>query len=134
MNNVRAFELTVDGVTYKVFVLFPSLVNDFEIREGDNAGYAQSGREIRDIIGTAYSYTMEVEPNPLFPEDYDKLFDVLSAPVESHRVSLPYGQGELEFDAAISSGQRSYHGRTGGYKRWKGMEVAFRPIAPQRTE
>lgn len=132
--SISAYELTVDGRTYKVRVVFPTMDNEFEIVEGNNAGRAQNGREIRDIIGTAYSYTMEVEPNPLFPEDYDALFDVLSAPVESHRVSLPYGQGELEFDAAISGGKRTWHGCTAGFQRWKGMEVAFRPISPQRTE
>lgn len=134
MNNVRAYELTVDGLTYRVRVLFPTLKNSFEIREGDNAGFAQNGREIRDIIGTAYSYLMEVEPNPLFPEDYDALFDVLSAPVPSHRVAFPYGQTVLEFDAAISYGERTWHGFTAGYNRWKGMEITFRPIGPQRTE
>lgn len=134
MNNVRAYELTVDGLTYRVRVLFPTLENSFEIREGENAGYAQNGREIRDIIGTAYSYSMEVEPNPLFPEDYDALFDVLSAPVPSHRVSLPYGQSTIEFDAAVSDGRRLWHGRSAGFQRWKGMEISFRPITPQRAE
>ena len=132
--SITAYELSVDGVVYKVHVIFPSMVNSFEIREGSNAGYAQNGREIRDIIGTAYSYKMEVEPNPIFPEDYDALFDVLSSPVPSHRVSLPYGQSNIEFDAAISSGQRTWHGRTAGFQRWKGMEISFRPIVPQRAE
>lgn len=134
MNGISAYELTVDGVTYKVRVRFGTLDNEFEIREGDNAGYAQNGREIRDIIGTAYSYSMEVEPNPLFPQDYDALFHVLSAPVPSHRVALPYGQDTMEFDAAISDGRRTWYGRTAGFERWKGMEIHFRPIAPQRTE
>ena len=132
--SISAYELTVDSKIYKVRVTFPSMVNRFEIREGENAGFAQNGREIRDIIGTAYSYSMEVEPNPLFPEDFDALYDVLSAPVPSHRVALPYGQTVLEFDAAISDGERTWHGYTAGYNRWKGMEVSFRPIVPQRTE
>lgn len=126
--------LNIDGKDYKVFVKFPTIVNSFEIREGDNSAFAQNGREIRDIIGTAYNYEMEIEPNEVFPEDYDELFDALSAPVASHRVSLPFGQSTLEFDAAISEGERTYHGKSGGFHRWKGLKVKFRPINLQRTE
>lgn len=132
--SISAYELTVDGRTYKVRVVFPTMDNEFEIVEGPLATKAQSGRQIRDILGTAYSYSMLVEPNPLFPLDFDDLYHALSAPVESHRVSLPYGQGELEFDAAIRGGKRTWHGKTAGYNRWKSMEVTFKPIKPQRTE
>lgn len=126
--------LTIDGKEYKVHVIRPSLKNSFTIMEGDNAGIAQSGREIRDIIGTAYSYQLEVEPNPLYPEDFDALFEALSAPVESHLVSLPYGQSSLEFYAAVSEGERTWYGKSLGFERWKHMSISFRPIAPQRTE
>lgn len=125
--------LRIDNVEYKVHIIYPTLVNSFEIREGDNSGTAQNGREIRDIIGTAYSYEMDVEPNPLFPADFDALYHTLSSPVASHSVSLPYGQETLDFDAAITEGERTYRGESGGFKRWSGLRIKFRPITPQRT-
>lgn len=125
--------LIIDNKTYRVNVVYPTLINSFEIREGDNNGYSQNGREIRDIIGTAYSYEMEIQPNSLFPEDFDALFEVLSAPVESHSVTLPYGQSTLSFDFAISSGERTWYGQSGGIERWKNLKVSFRPISPQRS-
>lgn len=125
--------LKIDNVEYKVHVIFPTLVNSFEIREGDNSGYSQNGREIRDILGTAYSYEMDVEPNPLFPADFDALFNALSAPVPSHSVTLPFGQDTLQFDAAITEGERTYRGESAGFHRWSGLRIKFRPITPQRT-
>lgn len=126
--------LTIDNTEYRVHVVYPSLVNSFEIREGDNAGAAQNGREIRDIIGTAYSYEMQIEPNPLFPADFDALFEALSAPVTSHKIKLPYGQGLTEFEMAVSEGERTWYGKSAGYERWRGMKIKFRPIKPQRTD
>lgn len=131
---INAYGLSVDGTRYRVHVIYPSLVNSFEIVEGPYSGTAQSGRQIRDIIGTAYPYELRCEPDARYPEDFDALFEVLSAPVESHRVVLPYGQGTIEFDAAISSGSRTWHGKVAGYERWKDMSVEFIPLAPQRTE
>lgn len=126
--------LKVDGIEYKVHVVYPTMVNGFEIREGGNAGTAQNGREIRDIIGTAYTYEMQIEPNPLFPTDFDALFHALSAPVPSHSVALPYGQDTLEFEAAVSEGERTWYGKSNGVQRWRGLKVKFRPITPQRYD
>lgn len=129
----QAYGLNIDGREYRVHVIFPSLVNSFELREGSNTGVSQSGRQIRDIIGTAYSYELQAEPDARFPEDFDALFDVLSAPVESHRVVLPYGQSTIEFDAAIVSGKRTWYGKAANLQRWKDMSIQFEPIAIQRT-
>lgn len=129
----KASSLTIDGKEYRVYVIYPSLVNSFEIREGDNSGTAQSGQEIRDIIGTAYIYDLQIEPNPKYPEDFDAVFDVLSAPVASHLVSMPYGQGSIEFRAAISSGSRTWYGKEAGYQRWKNMSINYRPLSLQRV-
>ena len=124
--------LKIDGKEYKVFAVFPTIKNSFSIKEGGNAGTAQNGREIRDILGTAYSYSMDISPNPNFPEDFDELFHVLSAPVNSHVVEMPYGQGTITFAAAISEGERTYRGKSGGFERWAEMSVTFRPLTPQR--
>lgn len=124
--------LKIDGKNYRVHVLCPSLELSFSIAEGPNKATAQSGKEIRDVIATGYSYTMEVEPDISYPQDFDALFDAVSAPVDSHAVELPYGQSTLAFDAAISSGSIVWHGKQAGKQRWKGLSLSFRPIKPQR--
>lgn len=124
--------LSIDGKEYRVNVIRPSLVNSFEILEGKNSGTALDFRKIRDIGGTNYIYEMRIEPNHQYPEDFDDLFHILSAPTESHRVSLPYGQDTIEFDAAISSGRRILYGKQGGKQRWRNMEIEFIPLEPQR--
>lgn len=122
----------IDGIEYKVNVIKPSRELSFEITEGKNTGMSLAFREIRDIGGTKYNYTMRVEPLRDFPEDFDALFWALSAPVDSHRVEMPFAQTTLEFDAAIRSGRIIDGDVSGGFRRWYGMEITFEAIEPQR--
>ena len=124
--------ITVDNVYYNVRVRFGTLQRSFEVAEGQNTGTALTLRMIRDIIGTRYTYQMEVEPAPGALADYDAFYEIISAPVTSHEITVPYGQSTMTFEAAIESGTDTYQGRMGG-ERWGGLTVQFHPITPQRT-
>ena len=124
--------IRIDGVAYRVRIQFGTLEQSFDIVEGSNSGTSIKKRQIRDILGTAYSYTMKVERNPLYPDDFDNFYDAISAPVDSHIVEMPYGQDMLDFEAAIISGKMTYSGIRAGRKYWTGLEVSFTPVEPQR--
>lgn len=125
--------VVVDGVEYRVRVVYESLSRSFSIVEGPNGGTAITARTIRDIIGTKYAYEMNIEPDPRYPEDYDAFYDAISAPVESHMVEMPYGNGVMKFEAMIVSGEDTYAGILVNRNAWKGLRVQFKPILPQRT-
>ena len=125
--------IVVDGVEYRVRVVYESLSRSFSIVEGPNGGTAITARTIRDIIGTKYDYEMRVEPDLRYPEDYDAFYEVISAPVESHMVEMPYGSGVMKFEAMIVSGEDTYAGILINRNAWKGLRVQFKPILPQRT-
>lgn len=125
-------KITVDGVQYDVGLVFDSLSRSFEIMDGINAGTAINGKSIRDIIGTRYSYQLQIEPMPQSRADYDALYEVLSAPTARHSVSFPYGQTTISFDCQIISGTDTYHGIRRGQQAWQGLTIDFIPIEPQR--
>lgn len=125
--------IIMDGITYRVMIVYDSLARSFELREGPNAGEMLSGRYERDLLGTRYGCQMAVEPDPEHPEDYDAFFDAVSAPVETHRIKMPYGQGFLEYDAMISSGGDNWRGRLAGKNRYSGLVVNYVSIEPQRV-
>lgn len=125
--------ITLDGVVYRVRVVYGSMTRGFSIVEGPNGGTSITARTIRDIKGTAYPYEMQVEPDPRYREDYDAFFEAISAPVESHVVELPYGGGSMKCEMMVLSGSDSYAGKRGGRNAWKGLKVQFQPITPQRT-
>lgn len=124
--------ITMDGTVYRLFVRFDTMSRSFRLADGDNAGDMLSGYHKRDLIGTFYDYAMDVEPDPAAPEDYDAFFEAISAPVDSHSLILPYGQGTITFDAMITSGDDMYRGRIARRNRWGGLKVRFTAQRPQR--
>lgn len=124
--------LRVDNVSYRVRIVYNSLVREWNLIEGPNAGDMLSGRHERDLVGTKYTYSMEIEPDPRYQTDYDALVDALSAPVASHTVTVPNGQGTLTYDAMIQSGSDTYRGQLAGQRRWGGLTVTFKAISINR--
>lgn len=129
----NATGITIDGNYYHVGIKYPELKRSFEIKEGSNSGEAITGRKIRDIKGTFYSYEMTIFSLPGKQSDYDELYEVLSAPVDSHVVILPYGQGTIMFEAAIEEGEDVDKGFEGGVHIWDELSIKFTPMEPQEV-
>lgn len=124
--------ITVDGVDYHVRLPYSSLQRSFSLIEGQSAGTMQDLSTTRDVIATRYSYSLQIQPDPAYRSEYDSLFEVLSAPVDSHEVTMPYGQTTITFVAGVQSGSDTFGGVIGGENAWSGMSITFTPIAPQR--
>ena len=124
--------VTMDGHNYRVRVKAGGLRRGFRLEESELSDTVKSGDAFRDIIGTYYDYTMEVEPDPAHPEDYDQFYEAISAPVPSHTLTVPYGQETLTYEAMVSSGEDRPRDRLGGVPRWTGLEVRFQAKKPQR--
>lgn len=126
--------IVMDGITYRVRTVYNTMERSFQLTEGPNAGNMLSTRRERDLLGTAYSYELQIEADPAYPEEYDGFYEAISAPVDSHTLTLPYGQGTITFEAMIQSGTDVYKGIMGGKKRWGNLTVVYTPIEVQRTE
>ena len=124
--------VTMDGIQYHVRVKIGTIGRSFRIGEGDNSSIMLSGLYDRDILGTYYDYEMEVEPDPFHPEDYDRFYEAISAPVQSHEITLPYGQSSITYDAMVSSGEDTMRDKIAGVQRWTRLKVQFSAARPQR--
>lgn len=125
---------TVDGVSYNVRVPGGGIKRSGQVLDGPNAGRSQgNGIMIRDIIGTFYNYTISIETDDTTPEEYDSLYQVLSAPVDYHLLVVPYGQTTMEFKAYVSSAEDTLDTMNDGVNKWSGLTVKFIATAPQRT-
>ena len=124
--------ITMDGVAYRLGTVYLSRRRTFTLIEGKNRGDSLAERRIRDLRGTGYSYSMRIEPDPAHQEDYDAFFEAISAPVDCHTITLPYGQGTITYEAAISDGSDIDKGIIGGLRRYTGLTVNFAYMQPQR--
>lgn len=123
--------LTLDGVAYPNLHV-ASLKRSFSVLDGDNAGRVMTGAMVRDIIGTYYNYSMEIDPVGTAPEEYDSFYESISAPVDSHTLIVPYAQGTLEFEAYISNGEDQLLGMY-SVNEWGNLTLNFIAMKPKRT-
>lgn len=124
--------IVMDGVRYQVRLVYETMVRSFSLVSGDNDGYMLSGRHERDLLGTRYSYQMGIEPDPAHPEDYDAFYEAVTAPKDSHEITMPYGQSTITVQAEVYSGEDTWRGKLGGKNRWTGLSINFTPIHLQR--
>lgn len=103
-----------------------------QILDGQNAGRVLSGNMIRDIIGTYYNYSISIETQQLNVDEYDELYEAVTAPVDYHTLRVPYGQGTLTFRAYITNVDDVLETMADGVNRWGQLTLSFIAMAPQR--
>lgn len=125
------FVFTIDGKEYRNIHVI-SLKRSFAVLDGENAGRVMDGAMQRDVIGTYYNYALEIDPCDSDPEEYDSFYETISAPVDSHAVSFPYGRSVLSFDAYVANGEDELFDIFKGVNRWDNLSINFVAMAPQR--
>ncbi len=120
---------TIDGVELRVNVV--KLERGFSVTDTENSGRLQNFRMHREVAGTFYNYTLEIEPYPEYIDDYDTFYEIISAPEESHRMTFPYAQSTLTFEAYVTQGKDTLK-RINKKNLWKGLSVYFVAMEPQR--
>lgn len=128
---MKNYVLTVDGVEYRSIHVV-RLKRSFAVMDGENAGRTMDAAMQRDVLGTFYNYSLEIDPVECSPEEYDALYEALSAPVDSHTVTFPYGRDVLTFEAYVSNGEDELFDASSGVNRWDNLTINFIAMSPQR--
>lgn len=101
--------LKIDGEEWSGKIILESLAENFEIIFDGDEVYTQSNRLYSgEPVGTRYSHSVQARRNPLIENaEWDRFYNLLSAPVESHTVEVPHGRGTLTYEAKIRTGTRA---------------------------
>ena len=122
--------VTIDGTSFDVGVEY--IKRQARIEDGPNAGNSKRGDWIRDVYGTFYDYILAFDTSSgLSREDYDTLYDTLTAPVEFHTLVVPYGQSTLSFEAGITGAEDNVILMDDGTV-WGNLSITFRAKSPKR--
>ena len=124
---------TIDGVDLRLWVT--GLKRSFAVTDSEHSGRLKNFEMYRDVIGTFYNYTLTVEPDDKYREDYDTFYRIITAPTGFHTVVFPYEQETLEFKAYVTSGDDDCKIDINGDTqviRWSGLSVQFIAQEPQR--
>lgn len=121
--------ITIDNNTYSVGII---KITRKATQKIENLGTTLDLRKHYDIKGTYYDYEVELATSRLNVTDYDNLYEVLTAPQESHTVTLPYGQSTLTFEARVSVANDSIVQSFTSLKKWGTLKVTFEALTPQK--
>ena len=124
--------LSLDGKEYPNLHVV-SLKRSFAVLDGDNAGRVMTGAMTRDIIGTYYNYSMEIDPVSSDLTEYDEFYEAISAPVDSHVLTVPYAQTTITFDAYVANGEDELVSKYGSRNDWQNLAINFVAMKPKRT-
>ena len=126
--------LSVDGVSYDANCIFEDVEQDFNILSDSDSGRTQDGTMYINVIGTYYGYKLTIKRKASASvASWDALWDVLSAPVSFHTITVPHNQGEISFDAYIASGTRKLERQWHGVNYWGDIEIQFTARVPNLT-
>ncbi len=126
-----SYPITLDGITYP-HIHVTQIKRNFSVLDGENAGRVMTGTMVRDVKGTFYNYSFEVDSDEAAPEEYDDFYEVISSPEDSHAIVVPYAQSTLTFQAYVTNGSDTLDDM-GIKNRWKGLTFNVIAMAPQRT-
>lgn len=126
---MRESIFSIDGVELRVNII--KLERGFSVTDTKNSGRLLDYSMHREVAGTFYNYTMEVEPYPEYREDYDTFYEIISAPTPSHQMIFPYAQRTMSFQAYITQGKDTMK-RVNNKNLWNGLSVYFVAMEPQR--
>ncbi len=124
--------VSIDGKYYNISIPGNGIRRSFAVTDTDNSGRNISGEMLRDIIGTYYNYTIQFNTKQLNPAEYDDLYETLSAPVDYHTITVPYGQTTLTYKAYVTGGNDSLSHRNSLGNKWTGLSIDFIAMSPQR--
>lgn len=121
---------TIDGVPYNVAVT--KFERTFAVTDTDKAGRSINGNMIRDIIGTFYNYSMSIDSRNVSQGEYNSLYQILSAPVDSHNFVFPYNGETISFKGYVTNGKDTLKTMKEGKNKWTGLEINIISMEPQR--
>lgn len=121
--------ITIDNNEYNVGIIRITRKASMNM---ESLGTTMDLRKHYDIRGTYYDYEVEVATSHLNVADYDSLYEILTAPQESHEVTLPYGQSTITFEARVSIASDRIIQSFTGMKKWGSLKITFEALTPQK--
>lgn len=123
---------SIDGIYFNVRITEGGIKRSFSVTDSDKAGRLLTGRMVRDIIGTFYNYTISIDTNNLSKTDYDTFYEIISAPVDFHVITIPYAQSTLQFEAYVTSGEDTLKTSNSNGNTWTELSITFIAMEPLR--
>ena len=124
--------LIIDGVDYSD-VTVASVSRKATVKDSKLSGEMFDGSYHRDIVGTYIDYDLKIVCKVNDGDSYTQIYELLTSPVASHEVTLPYNNSTITFRAYIQTvGDDLFHYDENG-ALWRNLTCTFKAVAPQKV-
>jgi len=121
---------TVDGMQWS----YPCDIDRVaEMQASDISGLLLNKQYFNDVIGTFLKYTVTIVVPFGKENDYVRLYNVLTDPVDAHSFSLPYDQGSISITGRVTDIADVYRKLADGSVHWRGIKFTVISNSPTKT-
>ncbi len=120
--------IKIDGITYNIPVVSIKRRADFLDKFADRS---ELGDLLRELIGVYFNYQLQLG-STTDTEEYARLWDKLTEPVEFHTVTVPDEAGDYTFTAYFANVGDEVRKIQNAKNYWKNLTVNFIAKSPAR--
>lgn len=121
---------TVDGMEWT----FPCDISRVsEMTASEISGMLLNKNYFNDVIGTFLKYTITLVVPFGGEDDYVRLYDILTDPVDAHAFVLPYNAGTINLTGRVQNVSDVYKRLANGTIHWKGIKFDVVANSPNKT-
>lgn len=124
--------LIIDNVDYSDKTVV-SVDRKATIKDSDLSGEMMDGSYHRDIIGTYIDYEMKIVCKVGDNATFNQIYEILTSPVASHEITVPYNSSTVTFDAYIKEVSDHLKRYYADGAVWVDLKVLFKAAAPQKV-
>ena len=125
--------IKLNGIEFDADVAISGYNRNFNVLDGPAAGRVQSGRMIRDVIGTYLGHKIKVFRRANNYKGLDRFWDYLVEHSVDGSVDLEASDGQttISYEAYYTSGSQDIERVVDGVNYWGEIEINFIPIDAQ---
>ena len=121
---------TIDGIEYRVKCAINRVA---EIKESSISGLMLNGEIFHDVLGTFFSYDIQLEMPLKNRNRYNTLIEQLTEPVEGHSFVLPYNTDTIQLTGKVEDPEDVWKKLPSGYTYWDGLRFTIAANGPTKA-
>lgn len=121
---------TVDGMQWDMPC---DIERTAEMTPSEISGMLLNKQYFNDVIGTYLRYSVTIVVPKGREDQYTRLYEILTDPVDAHSFVLPYNRGNITITGRVENVSDIYKRLIGGGQIWRGVRFEVISNTPTKT-
>ena len=101
--------------------------------ERKSLGTTLDGVKHYKTLGTYYDYEITINTKKMNVSEYDRLYGIVTAPVDYYMVTIPFAQSEKTFKASVSTNSDKMLQSFSNFRKWGSLKILIEALEPERV-